>query len=111
MATRPFCPEKHEALLKLGCRLSELGLWSAVVAGGRDCLWRDLRQLGRVAGGSTRRAVETLDRTTRKEIVRFERFNDLGSEFVRSLISLSPLQNIWKWWDEIEVEPCGYKDT
>lgn len=108
-----LCPEKHEALLKLGGRPSELGWWSLLVPGGRDCLWRDSRQLGGVAGGSTRSPVETLDRTTRKKIVRLR---DLmtwarGSYLYFAVDFTAICFTVVLVGVRLSVEPCGYVDT
>lgn len=62
-----FCPRSVP-----GCRSLAGGpLWYRE---GGNCYGRDPRQLGGVAGGRMRRAVETLDRTTNTDR-RGERFN------------------------------------
>lgn len=66
-----------------------------MVPGGRDCCGRDPRQLGGVAGGSRRRAVETLDRTTNTDR-RGERFNYLGDCQYAYLSDLADC-NIFDW--------------
>lgn len=74
-----------------------------MVPGGRDCLWRDSRQLGGVAGGSTRSPVETLDRTTRKKIARLR---DLMTSALSRYLHLISLQYVCasSCPDEVKVQ-------
>lgn len=74
-----------------------------MVPGGRDCLWRDSRQLGGVAGGSTRSAVETLDHTTRKKIARLRDLMNLAHGMYLHLLHCNLFDGISRP-DEVKVE-------